>query len=223
MDWAPGSWLSSWEVNLPPVSKPRYFSDDSRDKTIWLLTGSASDASEDDQEEDESDEDQGWADEDDSTTVELAKDLVACWPNSAAEIAHGIGTTARDLKWFLDDKAGLDEVALSKLRSVLGIERTEEGHEASGPCVLVAADVHAAARIFQRPFGGKLNIMMFERGSKAADRLNDKAFNNFEGLRKVSGKLYRDVVATCARASLSPLANLKEMRGFEERHADDFS
>jgi len=59
--------------------------------------------------------------------------------------------------------------------------------------------------------------MMFERGSKAADRLNDKIFINFEGVRSVPSRLYQDVVATGARASHSPLANCREMRGFEER------
>jgi hypothetical protein len=67
--------------------------------------------------------------------------------------------------------------------------------------------------------GGPPNIMMFERGSKAADHLNDKIFINFEGVRSVPSRLYRDVVATGARASHSPLANRREMRGFEERQA----
>jgi len=41
--------------------------------------------------------DQAWADDDDSTMVALAKDMVSCWPNSTADIARSIGTTARDL------------------------------------------------------------------------------------------------------------------------------
>jgi hypothetical protein len=61
---------------------------------------------------------------------------------------------------------------------------------------------------------------MFERGSKAADHLSDQTFINFEGLRKVSGKLYRDVVATSPRASLSPIANRREMLGFNGRPVD---
>lgn len=249
MDWSSGPWLRSWEEALPPVSQPRYFHDDNRHRKMWLLTGSPAVENGRD-EEDESAAGEGWADDDDSTVVALAKDLVTCWPNSAAEIARSIGTTTRDLKWFLDRKAGLDEDTLTEFLSVLGIEWLEQGYyEASGPCVLVAKDVGAATRIYNelshggdlnfsfevvpesgqtdpswryllfQSYGGPPSIIMFERGSRAADRLNDKIFINFEGVRPVPSKLYRDVVATSARASHSPLANRREMEGFEKRQA----
>lgn len=249
LDWTPGTWLVSWEENLPPVSQPRYFHNDDQDGKMWLLTGSGG-TLQDGPEEDDSTTDQEWTDEDDSTMVSLAKDLVTCWPNSASEIARSIGTTAREMKWFLDGKAVLDECTVFELLSVLGIERRGQGYyEASGPCVLVAKDVHAATRIYDelshggdltfsyevvpesgqtdpswryllfQSCGGCPNIMMFERGSKAADRLIDKFFINFEGVRSVPSKLYRDVVATAARASRSPLANRREILGFDERLA----
>jgi hypothetical protein len=249
MDWVPGPWLGSWGKNLPPVSQPRYFHDN--DREMWLLTGSVSDSLQNDSEEDdESDEEQGWeGDDEDSTVVALAKDMVTCWPNSVAEIARSIGSTTRDLKWFLDGKASLDKRALSELLSVLGIEWLEEGYyQASGPCLLVAKNLYAAHRIYdQLSHGGDLSfsyevvpesgqtdpswryllfqgcgeppsIMMFERGSKAAANLNDTFFINFEGVWRVPSKLYRDVVATGAHASHSPLINRREMRTFEQRH-----
>jgi hypothetical protein len=247
MDWSPGPWLVSWEVNLPPVSQPRYFFNDKEDRKTWLITGI--DPLQDGSEEDESASDQEWAGDDDQTVVALAKDVVTCWPNSPAEIARSIGTTTREMKWFLDGKAGLDGRTLSKLLSILAIEWVDQGYEASGPCVLVAKNVYAATRMYDKlshggdldfsyeavpesgqtdpswryllfqSCGGPPNIMMFERGSKEADRLNDKFFINFEGVRSVPRRLYRDVVATGARASHSPLANRREMRGFEERQA----
>jgi hypothetical protein len=242
MDWSPGPWLVSWEVNLPPVSQPRFFHDDKQDHKMWLITGT--DPGVNDSQEDE---DEGWVGDDDSTAAKLAKDMVTCWPNSAGDIASAIGTGTRELKWFLDGKAGLDGHTLSKLLSILTIEWGEHGYEAFGPCVLIAKNVGAAIRIYDglshggdlefscevvpesgqadpswryllfQSYGGAPNIMMFERGSKESDRLNDKTFINFEGLRSVPSKLYRDVVTTGARASHSPMGNRREMQAFEER------
>jgi hypothetical protein len=245
MDWSPGPWLTSWEVNLPPVSQPRFFHKAS-DRQMWLIAGI--DPAQDESEENEEQEDEMSVSEYDSAVVELAKDLVACWPNSAAEIASAIGTTAREMKWLLDGKASFDKRTLYEMLSILSIEWVDDdGYEATGPCVLVANNIGPATRIYDRlshggdldfsyevvpesgqadpswryllfqSYGGVPNILMFGRGSKESDRLNDKAFINFEGLRPVPNKLYRDVVATCARASQSPLANRREMLGFEER------
>jgi len=247
MDWSPGPWLASWEVNLPPITQPRYYYNDKKDREMWLITGIDPLQDGFDEEEDESESGQGLTGDHDPTVVALAKDMVTCWPNSAAEIARSIGTTTRAMRWFLDGKAGLDERTQSELLSVLGIEWVEEGYEACGPCVLIAKNVGAATRLYDQlshggdldfsyeavtesgqtdpswryllfqSCGGSPNIMMFERGSNAADRLNDRIFINFEGLRSVPSKLYRDVVATAARASHSPLANRREMWGVAER------
>lgn len=250
MDWSPGSWMYSWEANLPPVSQPRCFYTGDYDGKVWLLTGGGSPALEGGTEEDELSEGLEGPGGNDQVVVALAKDLVACWPNSAAEIARSIGITARDLKWFLDGKAGLNESVRSELLSVLGIEWREYGrdgsYEASGPRVLVAKAVGAATRIYDemshggdltfsfevvpekgqpdpswryllfQSYGGPANIMMFERGSRAAEMLNDKSFINFEGVRQVSSRLYRSVVALAARASRSPQANRREMQYFEK-------
>jgi hypothetical protein len=85
--------------------------------------------------------------------VELAKDMAACWRNSIFDIARTIGTSPRDLKWFLNCKADLDQRAVSELLSILGIEWTEEDYEAAGPCVVVATDVHAAERVYDHLSG----------------------------------------------------------------------
>lgn len=249
MDWSPGPWLFSWEQNLPPNSQPRFFSMDSDGRKMWLFVGH--EPEQDDSEEDELAPEQEWEEFEESEMLSLAKDMVACWPNSMAEVARTIGTTARDLKWALDGKTRLDQSALSKLLLMLSIEYGESGYyEAVGPCVLIARNIGAAARIyvelsrggnleasyeavpesgeadpswrylvFHRDFGGA-SIIMFERGSQAGTRLNKKAFINFEGVRQVPNNLYRDVVATAARASRNPPANRLEMMGFMERHPD---
>ena len=72
MDWSPGPWLVSWDVNLPPVSQPRYFLNDEKRRKMWLITGI--DPLQDGGEEDESASDQGWEGDDDQTAVALAKD-----------------------------------------------------------------------------------------------------------------------------------------------------
>lgn len=251
MDWSPGQWLASWEENLPLVSQSRYFHYADDDQTMWPLIGSGGHSFEDDSgKDDESAADLGWKGADDPTIVTMAKDMVTCWPNSVAEVARSIGTTTRDLNWFLGSKAAIDERALSELLSVLGIESLKRGYpEASGPCVLIAKKVGAAARLYNElSHGGNLtfsyeavpesgqpdpswryllfqscgeppSIMMFERGSTAVDHLNEKTFINFEGMRQVPAMLYRDVVATCARACHNPLANRREVLGFAKRQA----
>jgi hypothetical protein len=157
-DWTPGPWLHSWETSLPPVSLPRYLHLGPQDQKAWLLVGSGDESVEDDEDFGEVESDQVAADDVDPAMVKMAKDMVGCWPNGAAEIARSIGTTSRDLKWFLDGKADLDDSILSELLSILGIAWSEHGfYEATGCCVLLANDPGAAVRAYDElSHGGDL-------------------------------------------------------------------
>jgi hypothetical protein len=55
----------------------------------------------------------------------ISKNLVACWPNSPAEIARCVGVTLRDLQWFFSGKAGLEQSVRFELEALLGIEFSE--------------------------------------------------------------------------------------------------
>ena len=60
-------------------------------------------------------------------------------------------------------------------------------------------------------------IVMVARGSELADQLGD-LFSNYGGVKSVDRALYRDVVATCARAAASPEAYFAEMCLFQRRY-----
>jgi len=77
LDWEPGPWLSSWETSLPP-DQPRYFNHNGFDCSTWLLTGEKA-------QEDIVEDDDFWAGSDYDNAAEIAKNLVACWPNPPAE------------------------------------------------------------------------------------------------------------------------------------------
>lgn len=97
LDWDPGPWLSSWETSLP-LDQPRYFNLDGLEGRTWLLTGEKAP-------EDIVEDDDFWADSDYDNAAEIAKNIVACWPNPPAEIAKCAGITLRELQWFTSGKA----------------------------------------------------------------------------------------------------------------------
>ncbi len=88
LDWEPGPWMSSWETSLPP-DQPRYFNLDGFDGRTWLVTGEKA-------LEDIVEDDDFWADSDYDYAAEIARNLVACWPNSPADVAKCAGITLRN-------------------------------------------------------------------------------------------------------------------------------
>lgn len=66
-------------------------------------------------------------------------------------------------------------------------------------------------------FGAPPSIVMVPRGDRIADRLDDLILN-FVGPLSVTRPFYQEVVATCARACLSPEANVAAMTEFVRRH-----
>lgn len=241
LDWEPGPWLSSWEAALPP-DQPRYFNQSSFDGRTWLLAGK--EASEVLIEDDFS---TGF---DYDNSAEIAKDLLACWPNPPAEIAKSAGISLRNLQWFVSGKVALDRTARFRLEDVLGIEYDESVGccTAAGPYVLIAQKPQAIENIYEEISGGgdacpceivpsqghadpSWRYVLINAFGKPptfimtprGEKIAERLPDlvmNYEGTRAVSQALFRDVVSTCARACREPAANVREMRDFAKRHEE---
>lgn len=235
-DWEVGPWLSSWETSLPP-DQPRHFYKDLTSRRMWLITG-----------QDPLEVTHDYNDKEYDNRHAIAKRLVACWPNLPKEIAAAAGISLRQLQWFTSEQAGLDGTARYQLSSLLGIDYDERvcGYTPAGPYVLLAKKAHALEAIYLEiseggdacpcelvPAQGQADpswryvlinahstpptIVMAPRGEAITDQLPDLLIN-YEGIRPVSPAFYRDVVATCARACLTPQANVREMKEFARRY-----
>ncbi len=242
LDWEPGSWLSSWETSLPP-DQPRYFNLDGFDGRTWLLTGEKAP-------EDIVEDDDFWADCDHDNAAEIAKNLVACWPNPPAEIARCAGVTLRELQWFTSGKAPLDRHARFDLKDLLGIEYDESmgGYVGAGPYVLMAHKPLALKEVYESiSKGGDACPCEIVPRLGAADpswryvlintygeppsivmaprgaKITERLpelLMNYDGIRPVAPEFYRDVVSTCARACREPVANIREMKDFVKRYEE---
>ncbi len=242
LDWEPGPWLSSWETSLPP-DQPRYFNLDGFDGSTWLLTGEKSP-------EDIVEDDDFWADSDYDNAAEIAKNLVACWPNPPAEIAKCVGITLRELQWFTSGKAPLDRHARFGLEDLLGIEYNESMgcYVGAGPYVLVAKKPLALKEAYESiSKGGDACPCEIVPRQGAADpswryvlintygeppsivmtprgeKITERLpelLMNYAGITHVSPEFYRDVVSTCARACREPAANIREMQEFVNRYEE---
>jgi hypothetical protein len=245
LDWEPGPWLSSWETSLPP-DQPRYFNIDGFDGRTWLLTGEKSP-------DDIIEDDDSWADSDYDNAAEIAKNLVACWPNPPAEIAKCAGITLRELHWFTSGKAPLDRHARFDLEGLLGIEY-DEGmgcYVGAGPCVLIAQKPLALKEVYDSiSKGGDARPCEIVPHQGAADpswryvlintygeppsivmaprgsKITERLpdlLMNYAGIKSVSPDFYRDVVSTCARACREPAANIREMKDFVNRYKEQWA
>lgn len=240
-DWEAGPWLSSWEASLPP-DQPRYFHHDGMSRRTWLLLG------EDPAEDADDDGDEFLAYEEHDNTPEVARNLVACWPNPPKEIAAAAGITLRQLQWFTSERATLDQSTHYDLRRLLGIEYDERmvGYAPAGPYVLIARRAQAIEAIYQEISGGgdacpcelipaqgqadpSWRYMLINAHStpptivmaprgEAITERLPDLLMNYEGIRPVSPAFYRDVVTTCARACHTPQANVREMTEFAKRY-----
>lgn len=241
MDWEAGSWLSSWETSLPP-DQPRYFHHDGMSRRTWLLLG------EDPSEDTDDDDHEFPAYEEHDNTPEIARNLVACWPNPPKEVAAEAGITLRQLQWFTSERATLDKSTHFDLRKVLGIEYDERmgGYTPAGPSVLIARKAKAIEEIYQEISGGgdacpcelvpaqgqadpSWRYVLINAHSTPptivmaprGDAITEHLpdlMMNYKGIRPVSPAFYRDVVTTCARACQTTLANSREMTEFAKRY-----
>jgi hypothetical protein len=240
VEWEAGPWLLSWETSLPP-DQPRYFHQDSLSGRAWLLLG-------EDQSEDINDEEEDPAYQGHDNAAEIAKNLVACWPNSPKEIAAASGITLRQLQWFISDGSALDRSARFDLESLLGIEYDERigSYKPAGPYALIAKKAQALEVVYQEISGGGdacpceivpsqgsadpswryvlINAygtpptLVVAPRGEAITERLPDLIMNYEGIRPVSQTFYRDVVSTCAPACRTPYANAREMRDFAKRY-----
>ena len=240
MDWTPGKWLYPQEASIPP-KQPRYFQHDGFDGGVWLLTGHEQDG-------DWMDVDDDPIGDGLEEVASLLRNLIECWPNPPAEIATAVGITLRQLKWFISGRADLDQNVRHRLERLLGIGVDERSGYLTtlGPYVLIARKPQALDAISTEishggdanpwellprtgaadpswryilinTYGSPPSFVMVPRGDRIADRLDDLILN-FAGPLSVARSFYQDVVATCARASLSPDANISSTTEFARRH-----
>lgn len=219
-----------------------------RETRLLIGSSEEEDDADEDDEDDEVDVEDGLLSYFDDNTRELVSSLIDCWPCSPRDIAKFVGVTQRELHWYATDKADLDDVALIHVRGLFQLEVNTFAHTfiASGPYVLVARKADSIYFVYAElsqcddtepfelvPSSGEADpswryvlinrddepqaIVMVARGSELADQLGD-LFSNYEGVKSVDRALYRDVVATCARAAASPEAYFAEMCLFQRRY-----
>ncbi|ABK50388.1 conserved hypothetical protein (plasmid) [Shewanella sp. ANA-3] len=239
LDWQTGDWLSSWEKSLPE-SGPRYFKRDSIDNFMWLMNGTNADYIElsDDDEYEHSD-----------NTAELIKMLLANWPGKMVDIAKLCSITLKELNWYLGSAATLPPASLFQLKRILGIGIELEYllQTINGPYVLMANKPKALEDFYNEytnggnasafeiipdnahadpsyrymlicPYSKLPSLLMVPRGSSIADRIPDLLFN-YEGVRRVGAKLYREAVSTCAAVAVNPTNNIAIMSEFTSRYS----
>jgi hypothetical protein len=242
LDWEPSPWLSSWEASLAP-EQPRYFDISGFHDSTWLLTGEKAP-------EDIVDDADLWADNDYDNGAEVARNLVACWPNPPVEIARCVGLSLRELQWFISGKAHLDPRVRCDLEKLLGIEYNEDmsTHVGASPCVLVAKRSPAVKAVYESISGGgdacpcevvpsqgpadpswryvlinpygKPSSVLVAPRGAAITERLPDLLLNYAGITFVSKNFYRDLVSTCSKASRDPSANIREMRAFVKRYKE---
>jgi hypothetical protein len=245
VDWEAGPWLSSWETSLPP-DQPRYFHHDGMSGRTWLRVG-------EDPSGDIDDNDEISAYQPHDSTAEIAKNLVACWPNPPKEVAAAAGITLRQLQWFISQRAGLETSVRNDLGCLLGIEYHERmgGYTPAGPYVLIARKAQAIEAIYQEiscggdacpcelvPAQGLADpswryvlinaygtppTLVMAPRGEAITERLPDLMMNYQGIRLVSPAFYRDVVTTCARACQTPTANVRGMTEFARRYERHWS
>jgi hypothetical protein len=101
--------------------------------------------------EDELSEQIGYEDDIAST----AKRLLDCWPNDLTEVAHTIGTTVRQLRWFLAGHEAIAEFPSQRLSEILSLEPDEQGDiTTEGPYVFLAKGAVKATQDLFRAIAG---------------------------------------------------------------------
>lgn len=225
MDWSPGKWLYTWEANVPHNSA-RVFKNVDRVVILCNITDR------------ETTEEEIY----DYCAAKKSKIIVDCWPNSQAEIAKAIGSSVKELQWFLANKGKIQET--EGLFYLLGIEINREyvDYDIVGPCVLLAKNMKAIKEVYDElSHGGDLefsievvpqngmpdpswrylvfcacagfiSIIMIPRGGDVSEHV--ETFINFQGIKSIPMEKYQKVVSTCAKACLSIFLNRRSMIEF---------
>lgn len=172
----------------------------------------------------------------------LIKNLVACWPTSPLKIAESVGIKLKELEWFILGKKELNNSIKSNLVFLLSIEFDERINQyiARGPYIIIGKRPKATFSIIDEiSIGGSSSgfevipkdgladpnwryfvldaespsILMIMRGDRIAEKLTVN-LSIYLGSIAISGESYREIVSTCARASISPESNFIESQKF---------
>ena len=245
-DWVAGTWLSSWEASLPRNQKTdfHFWLDEEWSNCYWLRRCT------EDENEDEIDYDKEW-DRRCAIKAKIMVDCWPNTPGDIAA-AIGITAKQLlwfiNGKEALPDNERDD---LSELLGIEPSTDYID-YDVIGPCVLIAegpkkcetaydelsngGDIEYSVEVLPEngtpdpswryvvfaAFRAEPNILMFQRGSTATDRLGNKLLINYQGERTVPAAVYRDVVSTCAKCCTDPLLNRKLTKEFGTRHEQYF-
>jgi hypothetical protein len=208
---------------------------------MWLLTGGS---------EAEEVDDNSWEDDYYDNVAEIAKNLIACWPNPPVGVAKSIGTTLKKLQWFTSGQAPLDSSVRDALESIFSVhyDRSMSSYFATGPYVLMAQKPQALKGIYTSisdggnaapceiiPRQGSADpswryVLINTYGKPPSIVMSQRGAKitehlpdlliNYAGITTVAQGLYGDVVSTCAKACIEPTANAREMGRFAKRYKD---
>ena len=146
-----GNWATAWEATLPPTHSLRL---DVRSGISHIVERSPDVADP----EGEPVESVG------REIVRTVKRLMACWPNELTEVAHSLGTTARQLQRFFTGQEDSADFPYERLIETFSfrVDEYQEGMT-QGPHVLLAkGTVRATRELFEDITGGGDQEYSFE-------------------------------------------------------------
>lgn len=154
-----GNWATSWEQTLAPA-RPHVLYDRNGITYISERQDSYEPDATDENHEEERTEQLGYG-HDIASTVQR---LLSCWPNDLKEVAHSIGTTARQLQWFLAGKEVAAGFPYQRLIEIFSLESDEFNDMVpQGPHVFLAKGaVRATQKLFTQITGGGDQEYSFE-------------------------------------------------------------
>jgi hypothetical protein len=230
LDWVVGPWLHAWEEALAAQSARHIETDEG---IAYLMA---------------IDEQHAQTQRVFDPERSAANWLVSAWPNPPADLSYAIGVSLCDLNWYLAGKVALEPTAMAQLTQILGHTGEAGELHPRGPCVLKPRTPAALLSAYEQLCGGAAlefafeclpsshedsstwryvifkacasdacNILMFPHDASGIEDLGVE-LPGFEGAILFNASVYRDLVASCARACVDALANRREAREFGERH-----
>lgn len=240
MEWRPGDWLAAWSRTPLPTSR-RYFRHVGM--ATWLETEEPDDL-------DIAEDENGYLDIDDARekiglvlkvwpnkSANVAQEVgvtlrdlqwfiagkIELPPQSRSLLESILGVERNDEYGGYEVNGPLSLVGDASGPILAAYEELSRGGdlECSLEPIPDSGKADPAWRyVLISPYASLPSVLMLPRGSKAAKCLDDGKFINFTGPVDVSEAFYRDMVAACGRACVSPARNRIEMSKFVERHLE---
>lgn len=248
LDWEIGPWLSSWQSSLPP-DVPRYFYLGGMFGEHWLRTGekSAFDLTEEDEEDDEDIWEDNFYDNASeiasnlvecwpNSPVEIAKSIgislreLQWFTKGKASLEQQHRAKLESLLGikYNEDIGEFEGVGPYVLvaRKAKALEKVCDSISHGGnaylceiiPCEGIADPSWRYLWVYTYDENAPRSIFMAPRGEKITDSL--PKLLHYSDISPVLPDFYKDVVATCARASRTPAANIKEIAAFQKRYSE---